>query len=154
MEKSNPLRKHRNTMIRRGILVWIPTLLSAVSFLLFRFEWSPFSQRHPGDFMKGFQDGMVVALLVCSLASLISTILICRNPEKLQKAYVEETDERTQLISRKAFSAVGWALFFVLPPAVLTASFFNSAVYLTLLVVMLFFIAVLMISLIYYKRKL
>lgn len=61
---------------------------------------------------------------------------------------------RTQLISRKAFSAVGWALFFVLPLAVITASFFSSAVYLTLLAVMLFFIVVLVISLVYYKRKL
>lgn len=106
------------------------------------------------DFMRGFQAGMVLALLICSILSLISTILTCRNPKKLRKAYVEETDERTQLISRKAFSAVGWALFFVLPPAVITASFFSSAVYLTLLAVMLFFIVVLMISLVYYKRKL
>lgn len=104
--------------------------------------------------MRGFQAGMVLGLLGCSLLALISTILTCRNPEKLRKAYVEETDERTQLISRKAFSVVGWALFFVLPPAVITASFFSNAIYLTLLAIMLFFIVVLMISLVYYKRKL
>mgnify|MGYP000193503759 CR=1 FL=1 len=90
-------------MIRRGILVWIPTLLSAASFLLFRFQWSPLVQSQLTDFMLGFQDGMVLALLVCSLLALISTLLTCRNPEKLQKAYVEETDERTQLISRRRF---------------------------------------------------
>lgn len=154
MEHSSNVSKYKKTMIYRSVLVWIPTVLSAVSFLLFRFNWSPFPQRHMSDFMRGFQDGMVFALLVCSILSLISTILTCRNPEKLRKAYVEETDERTQLISQKVFSAVGWALFFVLPPAVVTASFFSSAVYLTLLVVMLFFIVVLMISLVYYKRKL
>ena len=146
MNETNKFSKYKKTMIRRGILVWIPTLLSAASFLLFRFQWSPLVQSQLTDFMLGFQDGMVLAL--------ISTLLTCRNPEKLQKAYVEETDERTQLISRKAFSAVGWALFFVLPPAVLTASFLSPAVFFTLLAVMLFFVAVLMIAFIYYKRKL
>lgn len=154
MNEPNKFSKYKKTIIRRGILVWIPTLLSAGSLLLFRFDWRPFPQRHMSDFMRGFQAGMVLGLLGCSLLALISTILTCRNPEKLRKAYVEETDERTQLISRKAFSVVGWALFFVLPPAVITASFFSSAIYLTLLAIMLFFIAVLMISLVYYKRKL
>ena len=111
MNETNKFSKYKKTMMRRGILVWIPTLLSAASFLLFRFQWSPLVQSQLTDFMLGFQDGMVLALLVCSLLALISTLLTCRNPEKLQKAYVEETDERTQLISRKAFSAVGWALF-------------------------------------------
>uniref|UniRef100_UPI003FEF085B hypothetical protein n=1 Tax=Candidatus Fimivicinus sp. TaxID=3056640 RepID=UPI003FEF085B len=133
MEHSSNVSKYKKTMICRSVLVWIPTVLSAVSFSLFRFDWSPFPQRHMSDFLRGFQAGMVLALLICSILSLISTILTCRNPKKLRKAYVEETDERTQLISRKAFSAVGWALFFVLPPAVITASFFSSAVYLTLL---------------------
>ena len=154
MNETNKFSKYKKTMIRRGILVWIPTLLSAASFLLFRFQWSPLVQSQLTDFMLGFQDGLVLALLVCSLLALISTLLTCRNPEKLQKAYVEETDERTQLISRKAFSAGGWALFFVLPPAVLTASFLSPAVFFTLLAVMLFFVAVLMIAFIYYKRKL
>ena len=97
---------------------------------------------------------MVLSLLVCSFVSLISTILTCRNPVKLKKAYVEEMDERTQLISRKAFSAVGWAFFLVLPPAMLTAMFFSSAVGLTLLAVFLFFLAVLLVSLVYYRRRL
>lgn len=154
MNEPNKFSKYKKTIIRRGILVWIPTLLSAGSLLLFRFDWSPFPQRHMSDFMRGFQAGMVLGLLGCGLLALISTILTCRNPEKLRKAYVEETDERTQLISRKAFSVVGWALFFVLPPAVITASFFSNAIYLTLLAIMLFFIVVLMISLVYYKRKL
>ena len=104
MNEPNKFSKYKKTMIRRGILVWIPTLLSAGSLLLFRFDWSPFPQRHMSDFMRGFQAGMVLGLLGCSLLALISTILTCRNPEKLRKAYVEETDERTQLISRKAFS--------------------------------------------------
>ena len=99
MNETNKFSKYKKTMIRRGILVWIPTLLSAASFLLFRFQWSPLVQSQLTDFMLGFQDGMVLALLVCSLLALISTLLTCRNPEKLQKAYVEETDERTQLIS-------------------------------------------------------
>lgn len=156
MEKinGNQLRAYRKTMIFRGILVWVPSILSAVSMLLFRFAWSPFPQRPLSDFGSGFQAGMVLSLLVCSFVSLISTILTCRNPVKLKKAYVEEMDERTQLISRKAFSAVGWAFFLVLPPAMLTAMFFSSAVGLTLLAVFLFFLAVLLVSLVYYRRRL
>ncbi|HIT54066.1 MAG TPA: hypothetical protein IAD07_09040 [Candidatus Fimivicinus intestinavium] len=151
---TNHLKKYRKTMIFRGILLWIPSILSAVSMLLFRFAWSPFFQRPLSDFGSGFQAGMVLSLLVLSLVSFISTIRTCRNPEKLKKAYVEEMDERTQLISRKAFSAVGWAFFLVLPPALLTAMFFSSTVGLTLLAVLLFFLAVLLVSLVYHRRRL
>ena len=64
MNETNKFSKYKKTMMRRGILVWIPTLLSAASFLLFRFQWSPLVQSQLTDFMLGFQDGMVLALLV------------------------------------------------------------------------------------------
>ena len=65
MEKinGNQLRAYRKTMIFRGILVWVPSILSAVSMLLFRFAWSPFPQRPLSDFGGGFQAGMVLKSL-------------------------------------------------------------------------------------------
>lgn len=103
MNETNKFSKYKKTMMRRGILVWIPTLLSAASFLLFRFQWSPLVQSQLTDFMLGFQDGMVLALLVCSLLALISTLLTCRNPEKLQKAYVEERMSAHSLLAERRF---------------------------------------------------
>ena len=96
MNETNKFSKYKKTMIRRGILVWIPTLLSAASFLLFRFQWSPLVQSQLTDFMLGFQDGMVLALLVCSLLALISTLLTCRNPEKLKKLAVKTAGGSTK----------------------------------------------------------
>lgn len=89
------------------------------------------------DFFKGFVDGFQVGLLAVLLGATIFNMIriqiAVRNPEKLKKLYVAETDERKLFIQQKAGSMGFTIVIFGLVLATIVAGNYNITVFFTLL---------------------
>jgi len=84
-------------------------------------------------FIEGFQVGLLAALFGVTVFYLIRYLRVMRDPEKLKKLYISETDERKLLIQQKAGSVGFFVVLFGLVLATIVAGNYNITVFFTLL---------------------
>ena len=84
-------------------------------------------------FIEGFQVGLLAALFGVTVFYLIRYLRAIRDPEKLKKLYVSETDERKLFIQQKAGSVGFTIVLFGLVLATIVAGNYNVTVFFTLL---------------------
>lgn len=104
-------------------------------------------------FVDGFQVGLLAALLGVTIFFLIRIQIAVRDPEKLKKLYVAETDERKLFIQQKAGSLGFTVVLFGLVLATIVAGNYNITVFFTLLGATVFVEMVGGLLKIFYKLK-
>ena len=117
------MEKFKKQIIAKIVICIVLAVLTAavyISVYIFLDEKTTFS--------AGFSSGLC--------ASLITIILICtarygsalKDPEKLKKLYIAETDERIKLIREKTASGSFTVSVFILGLSALVSSFFSETV--------------------------
>jgi len=104
-------------------------------------------------FIEGFQVGIIIVLFGALLFFFIRNIFATRDPERLKKLYVYETDERRQFIQQQAGSIGMNIVMYGLTAGTVVAGNINNTVFLTLLGVCLFVSLVRGYLKLYYKNK-
>ena len=105
------------------------------------------------DFVSGFQYGIIMGFLGILFFYIIRNLIAIRNPDRLKKLYISETDERKQFI--RLNSGAEGIVFIIYGLAVGTAvsGNINAMVFFTLLGACFFAISVRVVLRLYYKNK-
>ena len=142
MEK---FRKHIKIKLVLYIVlaVFMTAVYAAVSFI------HPDSDTFSAGYSSGFCSGFVLVAAVFA----VRYAIMLRDPEKLRKLYVLETDERSRLIREKTASGSFVITVFILGSATIIATFFSDVVVCVLAAVIGVMAAVKMSLKFYYDRK-
>ena len=108
---------------------------------------------HMRDFMDGFQLGFFIGLVSVLIFMFVRNVKAIRNPDRLKKLYISETDERNLLILQKSGSSGMNFAMYGLAVAAAVAGNFSYIVFLTLLGAALFVTLIRLIFKLYYRIK-
>ncbi len=106
-----------------------------------------------GDHARGFRAGALTAMIGLAAALSIRYAMALKNSEKLKKLYIEETDERAQMMFQKSGSTGMTFLIGFMLASGCVAGFFNMTVFYTLIALALFTSFVRAAFKLYYMRK-
>jgi len=127
-------------------------LYVAANFVFYFFADSQ-TQSHLTDFLRGFHSGGVGAGLAFLTILVVKYISALGNEEKLKKMYIAQIDERKTMIIQKSGSWCARITVVALAFAAVFAGYFNSTVFITLLIAELFVTLVFVSLKLYYKTK-
>ena len=106
------------------------------------------------DLAAGYNLGILIALQVGAIYFITKYNKALKNKAQLKKLYIEKHDERKELIQYKS-SALGISIFiFILLLATIISGFYNLVVFYTLLGVCLIILAILVLTKLYFLKKL
>lgn len=105
------------------------------------------------DAIHGFQVGVVLGLQLVAGVFMAKYSKALKDDNELKKLYIEENDERTQLISYKAGKVGFCVILGGIGMATVISGFFNPLVFITLLAVLVFTVIVKSTLYMYYRRK-
>ena len=106
------------------------------------------------DLAEGYNLGLLIALQVGAIYFITKYNKALKNKAQLKKLYIEKHDERKELIQYKS-SALGISIFiFILLLATIISGFYNLVVFYTLLGVCLIILAILVLTKLYFLKKL
>ena len=106
------------------------------------------------DLAAGYNLGLLIALQVGAIYFITKYNKALKNKAQLKKLYIEKHDERKELIQYKS-SALGISIFiFILLLATIISGFYNLVVFYTLLGVCLMILAILVLTKLYFLKKL
>lgn len=148
------IEKYRSKLIARMTYTAVIVIAAASVFLggltgVFE-RFSP--KGDFGDFLSGFQTGLFTALMLVAIYSIAKMLAAIKNPDKLKMMYIDETDERTKAISEKSGHNLFMALCYPMLLADIISGYFSSAVFFTLLGVLLFMDITHLAMVFYYKK--
>ena len=104
-------------------------------------------------FIIGFQIGIGTCLLVAMVYAMIKYFSAIRNPDKLKKIYISETDERRLFIKQKTGGIGMNIVTYGLVVGTVAAGNINDSAFLTLLCASLFVVLVRGVLKLYYRNK-
>lgn len=105
------------------------------------------------DFMRGFQEGLIIGLALVMVFFTSRDLAIRNKPEAIQARFVAEQDERQQLIAYRVGSAVTKVMLYLLVVSMLAASFFSLTVLCTLIAVAVVMSLLIVGCKLYYQRR-
>jgi len=143
----------KKKLTARQLLISVGLLVLFCAVILSRHYEKAASSDFVKGYIEGFQWGVLACLLVALLFYLIRNILALRNPEKLKKLYIAETDERKQFIQRQAGSIGMNIVMFGLAAGTVIAGNMNDTVFFTLMGACVFVALIRAFLKIYYKNK-
>lgn len=108
---------------------------------------------HMEDFMHGAQAGLSAGFLAVMLKYILKYYRAIKSEDKIKSIYIEENDEREELIKNKIGGVGFFFIMGVIMVSIIISGFFNEIVFLTLLGVLVFMIFVKIFLKIYYNRK-
>ena len=111
-----------------------------------------FENEHFESFTRGFYCGTGLGVAVASILCLIQVFRQLRNEEAFRKGELEATDERNQYIRLRTGYTSIWILGVLVYFATILAGFFNFAVFLTLLCLLLSGIVVVLVCYAIFRR--
>lgn len=154
MNKELNMEKYKSTLKKRIALFAALFLLSVVLFGFATFRsLSSSATGHIAGFFAGVQSGGFLACALVLALFCVRYIQALSHPEKLKKMYIEETDERTQLIQQK-IGGIAYTVFnFLLILATIFASYFSVTVAFSIFGVTLAFTALRAGLKLYYLQK-
>lgn len=104
-------------------------------------------------FIEGFQVGSIVALFGALIFFIIRNIIAIKNPERLKKLYISETDERKLLIKQKSGSVGMNIIMYGLAAGTAISGNINDIVFFSLLGACMFVTLVRVSLKLYYRNK-
>ena len=140
--------------IRNRLILLTAGVLGACSAILLsaRFEKAAASSASMQGFTEGFQCGIAASLLGVLFVFIVKYLVAARNPERMKRLYIAETDERKLYIRQQAGSVGMNVITYALAVGTCVAGNINDAVFLTLLGVCIFVVAVRGFLKLYYRH--
>lgn len=105
------------------------------------------------DFVRGIQLGVFIGMEAGLLYLIMKLGKVLKNPQALKMMYIEEKDERNNLIKLHSRSAGLNIVVFGMAFAAILSGFFNHTVSIALFGALLFILAVNLATKEYYKKK-
>lgn len=105
------------------------------------------------SFVQGYQLGFFLGIEGVLIFNIMKSQKALKNEEELKALYVKEHDERVLLISQKASSLTVIMMLIGLGIATVISGFFNSTIFLTLVVVTFILACVMIGTKRYYHKK-
>lgn len=146
------MAEYKKKVINR-LRLMVTGLLGAAAAILFsaRYEKPETSEFFSG-FVGGFQSGLAICFLGVLIVLSVRYIITLRNPEKLKKQYVSETDERKLFIKQKTGDVGMNIIIYGLMVSTAVSGNINDTVFLTLLCATAFVSSVRAFLKIYYNK--
>jgi uncharacterized membrane protein len=104
-------------------------------------------------FVEGFQVGIIVALFGFMIFCFIRNVAAMKNPDRMKRLYISETDERKLMIIQKSGSDGMNIVMYGLAVGTAVAGNLNDTVFFTLLGACLFVILIRGFMKLYYYKK-
>ena len=148
------MENFKKQLFSRQVLL-IAGLLFATAALVFtgRFEKEAAAPENLRGFIDGFQIGIAAGLLAVLLMFAVKHFLAIRNPDRMKKLYIAETDERRLFIKQKTGDIGMNIISYGLVVGTAIAGNIHDTVFLTLLGASLFVTTVRAFLKIYYNIK-
>lgn len=146
------MEKYKEKVRLRVIyLTWIMLLTCLINIVLLSNR-----NRLPeiSDFILGFQSGVFTGLLFVFIIFIVKYRKSMKSEEALKKLYIEENDERGQLIGYKGSVSTTVAMLILLAFSTIVAGFFNEIIFFTLLGVFGMLLIVYCAFMAYFKKTL
>lgn len=144
----------RKRMQRRQIILVCGLLGACCAILLSRhYEKAPSASEFLRGFAEGFQTGIIAVTLLLPAFFIFRNTFAMRDPERLKRLYISETDERKLMIMQKSGSDGMNVIMYGLAVGAAVAGNFNDTVFFTLLGACLFVTLVRGIMKLYYNLK-
>jgi hypothetical protein len=126
--------------------------LSAI-FLTSRLIEAPVRGDSIDGFIDGFQTGFTLAFFFIVMFFMLRNLTALKDPDKMKKLYISETDERKLFILQKSGSDGMNVIIYGLSVGTAVAGNFNDTVFFTLLAALFFVISVRGFLKLYYRVK-
>ncbi|RUT40519.1 hypothetical protein EJP82_24785 [Paenibacillus anaericanus] len=146
------MEKYKEKVRLRVIyLTWIMLLTCLINIVLLSNR-----NRLPeiSDFILGFQSGVFTGLLFVFIIFIVKYRKSMKSDEALKKLYIEENDERGQLIGYKVSVFTTVAMLILLALSTVVAGFFNELIFFTLLGTLGVFLIIFCAFTVYFKKTL
>lgn len=112
-----------------------------------------FATEHMQSFVAGFQVGIIIVILGVLVYFFLKNMMAIRDPERMKKLYIYETDERRLFIRQKSDSAGMNIAMFGLAVGTVVAGNINDIAFIALLCASLFVSVVRVALKLYYRNK-
>lgn len=130
--------------------------LGGVAFLgiyLFFYQFTLISNIRPSAMMYGGAVGILVGYGAVFVGYLVRTVQAFKNPERMEKLYVGQCDERNLLIGQKTGGTASQIIMVLLLAATMIAGVYNVTVCYTLYLALCVVLIVYFSCYVYYKMK-
>jgi len=111
------------------------------------------AQSASASFISGFQTGLSFAFILYMIIDIVKINKALKDEEKLEKMYIEATDERNQKIQKEVESTTATIFMIILLLGTIVSGYFNSTIFFTLLGVLIIFVGIKAVSKIIYNKK-
>lgn len=132
--------------------IWVIALFVLI-VLLIGFLYGYESRGSERDFVLGLQTGIFIGTIAMILLKMKKLWAASRDETALKRLYIEEKDERRQLIEQKANSFSLQAILLLTSLAAVVSGFIDVTVSITLFAVLAMVALVGIIAKLYYSRK-
>ena len=121
--------------------------------LIYNYAKTPSLPESIGDFVSGFQFGIIMGLFGVLFFHIVRNLRALSNPDRLKKLHISETDERKQFIRQNSAATGMNFIIYCLALGAAISGNFNITVFFTLMAACFFVIGVRGILSLYYKYK-
>ncbi len=143
------VKRRRN--INVVLLVFLVTLFAVLIIMDATGCWAGYDESESS--MAGFRSGFASALIGFSIMKIVIYTRALKDEKKLKAMYINETDERSLMISQKIASSSFKVTIMGLAIACVVVSFFSKPILETLVCIISFILAVEIGFKFYYTRK-
>jgi len=149
------MEKQINILKRRRILdiIAIAAIIIIYAVLTFLLPENMKAEEGLSGFISGFQAGLGVVFVIFALRNIFNINRALKDEEKMKEMYVELTDERKLQIQKEVESATSSIFMVVLILGAITAGYFNSTVFMTILASLLVFASIRGFCKLYFSKK-
>lgn len=148
------MEKYKQKLKLRIVFLLIGAVLTAVLFFICSLFQKSMAETEANAFIRGFQTGIFAAMEGIMLFTICRYLGALRKDSKFKKIYIQETDERKQLIALKSTSLGQTVSAYLLLTATVISGFFNTTVFFTLLAAVLAISSVSIFLKLYFCRRL
>ena len=141
--------------IRNRLILLTTGVLGACTAILLsaRFEKAVASLASMQGFTAGFQCGIAASLLGVLFVFIVKYLMAARNPERMKRLYIAETDERNLYIRQQSGSVGMNVITYAIAVGTCMAGNIDDTVFLTLLGVCVFVVSVRGFLKLYYRYR-
>ena len=148
------MENFKKQLVSRQVLLTAGLLFAAAALIFTgRFEKETVAPEHLRGFIDGFQVGIAAGLFAVLLIFAVKHFVAIRNPDRMKKLYIAETDERRLFIKQRTGDIGMNIISYGLVVGTAVAGNLNDTVFLTLLGGSVFVTAVRGFLKIYYNIK-
>lgn len=138
-------KRCRKRMIMGALFAILGIVTIACSFLAQERTFVLYLERGYREFISGFYLGTGIGLVAAGLTRIIRNFRYLKKPELKRARQIYENDERNRMLGLRCWAYAGYTMLFVLYFGILVGGLISKTVLITLIIIAVFYAAVLLI---------